>query len=463
MQQKTNNIKVNVNQFFDQQYYRRYKADFTSTKRYQNNKELYDKKIKESNWFFGFNKGERKNADILAYMNRPDSDTDKTPIEYYKALEKAGSDDEETRSTLGYIKNRHGSIGFFDADGSIDEKKAREITKFMQTIPQIGWSNVLSPSSDISEKCLTTAYDAQRLLKTIIPEQLRIQNLDPDKFYWFGAFHRNTEHPHIHYVIVPKTNQMYRAYCPKDLTKQMHKFVNNYLNPDNLPFPIKRKEFFDLLDVSSKSNKTNRKLEQIVINKKQYARLTKEERKIVNSYTWQAINKNITLKKAILDVKKWGEDKQAQIIATKQKRHEEISDKDKNYAKTSYFAFMNRVYNHAMGELEKEIQDGTIFIRNNQISFNDPNKTKKKELSSPNKSSNKARNKKELISKDIERRRKRREMRALFRRSASAIIAASFDLSNSMAKYLREYEREVEELEELREEAELELKYNNLS
>lgn len=340
------------NVIFSQKYYRKYDRSFLSSKRYQNAPQKYDARIKESNFFFGLD------GSITKYMSR-NSAIDKRPLEDEQGLRKAGVDE---KKILGYMKERPGSTGLFDADGAISEEKAKEIQDFLRTTPQMGWSCVMSFLPEYSDELASNPYEAQKILKTMVPKQLEAQGLDPKDFYWFGAYHTNTDNRHMHYVIVPKSADLkVKALTDREIIKNMPKMVERDFPMKNYHFPLDRDYFLE--EYSKKFEEASPRLCYDAFNvlnrKKQYARLTKEERKIVNSITWKVLNTDKTLKKGLETLKSWADEQQMRNITHKEATKVPVTEEDTQFAQATYYAFMNRVYNKTL-KLMNSGDDGKV-------------------------------------------------------------------------------------------------------
>lgn len=329
------------NVVFTQKYYRRYASNFTSSKRYKNDPKKYDKRIEDSKFFFGI-----ENKSIFSYMKRSEA-VDKTDLKEIEFQEKAIPQ----KKILEYMKDRPGSTGLFDAEGSIDDVKAQRLKEFMATTPDMGWSCVMSFMKEYSDEYANNPLMAQRVLKKVVPEQLKMQGLDPDHFYWFAAYHTNTAHRHIHYVVVPKDNNVpIKAYSDKSVMQDMQKAVENFFPPLKEHFPLDRDYFLEEYskDFEKVSSKLTDRMYSILKGHKQYARLDKTERKIVNSLTWNVLSKNKELKKGLETLKTWAKDKQEQIMTNVEEAGNRQNEISLNYANLIYYSFMNRIYNRTL-------------------------------------------------------------------------------------------------------------------
>ena len=210
------------------------------------------------------------------------------------------------------------------------------------------------------------------MLKKVVPEQLKAQGLDPNDFYWFAAYHTNTDHRHVHYVIVPKNGAIkVKAFSDKDVIELMPKLVEKTFPMKNNHFPLDRDYFLEEYDKSfdKLSPTLSYKFNDILAKKKQYARLTKEERQIVNSVTWNVLNTNKELKKGLESLKQWATNTEEKIINHKLANGDLITAEDHNFAKTTYYAFMNRVYNKTLKLLNENALADTKSFKEEELAI----------------------------------------------------------------------------------------------
>ena len=112
---------------------------------------------------------------------------------------------EYTFSSMGWLdKNKH-------------DKFRRELRKAFSKPGDLWWDTVVSVSSfeQLSEFGIVTADDWYDICLKALPEVFKTMNLEYDNMLWWGNYHIDTTHPHIHL-----------CFLEKDKTRERGKLTN---------------------------------------------------------------------------------------------------------------------------------------------------------------------------------------------------------------------------------------------
>ena len=258
-------------------------------------------KQSEEERFYRCRNGEES---IIDYIDR-DGASDKLSEEDAKRVQCfAEISPTEERSILGYAQNRQGSTGLFSKNPANDRAAIEK--KLRKTKSNI-WHAVLSFSSEIGKNYCKNKKDAQEILEKNLPFFFKKSHLNYDNIYWTGAFHNNTDNHHIHIVFWEEAPQYIDAKGNRKFTKKgvFDQSCFSDLKAHILQsFSGKKHEYFSMRDeirsVAINSFRSNAALFSAFLTdgasivaegKYQYARLSTEQKKMVDGYV-QAVIRN---------------------------------------------------------------------------------------------------------------------------------------------------------------------------
>lgn len=263
-------------------------------------------KQSEEERFYRCKNGEES---IIDYIDR-DGASDKLSEEDAKRVRCfAEISPTEERSILGYAQNRQGSTGLISKKPSDDRAK---IEKKLQKTRSNIWHAVLSFTPEIGQKYCKNRKEAQEILEKNLPFLFKKSHLNYDNIYWTGAFHNNTDNPHIHIVFWEENPQHIDAKGNRKFSKKgvidqdcFSDFKAHILQS----FSEKKHDYFSMRDdirtVAVNAFRNDAALFSafltdgasiIAEGKYQYARLSDEQKKMVDGYVQAVIRNNPLLK-----------------------------------------------------------------------------------------------------------------------------------------------------------------------
>ena len=188
---------------------------------------------------------------------------------------------EYTFSSMGWLdKNKH------------DEFR-RELRKAFSKPGDLWWDTVVSVSSfeQLSEFGIVTADDWYDVCLKALPEVFKTMNLEYDNMLWWGNYHIDTTHPHIHLCFLEKVKTRERGkLTPTELRKFKSTFIKEILKRAVFEKELKVSvnEFFKSKDVDFKNLMNvidSRVLEKEKVSMHElYRILPKQGRLAYNSY-----------------------------------------------------------------------------------------------------------------------------------------------------------------------------------
>ena len=153
---------------------------------------------------------------------------------------------EYTFSSMGWLdKNKH-------------DKFRRELRKAFSKPGDLWWDTVVSVSSfeQLSEFGIVTADDWYDICLKALPEVFKTMNLEYDNMLWWGNYHIDTTHPHIHLCFLEKDKTRERGkLTPTELRKFKSTFIKEILKRAVFEKELKVSvnEFFKSKDVDFKN------------------------------------------------------------------------------------------------------------------------------------------------------------------------------------------------------------------
>jgi len=209
----------------------------------------------------------------------------------YTSRDSAISERQDNNEEINKKESTFSSMGWLDKETNKIFKN--EIRKAFRQNGNLSWDTVISiPSFEKSMSAGLIAVDNYAAIcKKVLPKVFKSMKLDPENMLWWGDYHCNTEHPHMHIVFLEKHQTRTKGkMSEKELAKfkqlffqeiaVREKFIENIQKDIPAFFKAKDHDFKELL------NTFNPKLlekESIKI-KELYAILPKTGRFSYNSY-----------------------------------------------------------------------------------------------------------------------------------------------------------------------------------
>lgn len=274
-----------------------------------------------------------KNAsfNIVSYIDR-DNAADKVPDEDAKIIKATLEHTQlDGNSVLGYADKRKGSTGvFFKEQGTDAESSMQKTIAELQKTGSNVWHSVLSFTPEISNLFCSNKAEAQALLIKTLPSLFKGSQLDYNNVNWFAAYHTNTDNRHVHLVFWEKEATNINSKGEKTFTKKgtlppecfaafKASILKNYAN-SSLDFFSMRDDIRQGICHTLKSNRNL--FEALVTHSEdiirgghyQYARLSKEQRKVIDTFAKLALKQSPELSKKYDDYTKKLKELQAQYI-----------------------------------------------------------------------------------------------------------------------------------------------------
>jgi hypothetical protein len=293
----------------------------------------------------------------------------------------------EGGNIVGYASQRKGSTGAFSKNGFLNKKEISTIKDDLRKTKSTVWTGVLSFTPTMAQAACRNAEDAQKLIKTYLPAICKGSKLQFENLNYLGAFHINTDNPHIHIVFwedkptrydsYGRLNYNYNkknslGYIPLESLQnfkiEIAKGFSN-LNYDflNIRDDVRSRMRNDILDnASSGLIKTLCERDKTILqsNKKQYARLTATERIAIDRSVLQIIANNPKLREAYNLYDRKLKEAQADTIKMFEENNVTPPKKAQNFyssRKSELSARLGNEYLRAMREWGKEFN---IFDKN---------------------------------------------------------------------------------------------------
>ena len=215
-------------------------------------------------------------------------------------------------SIASYVNNRPGSTGSFNTEKMLDEKDLLAYQEKLKSTQSIVWSAVLSFTPEIAAAFCKNKDDAQNLLNENLPILFKDTKFDISNIDWFGSYHRNTDNPHVHFVMFEKLplvlkdgkkcyNDKYKL--PIDNIRNFTANMNRSFDPFKFPVYNLRDEIRTEFNLYCKQpvmllNYTSDKLKEIKDKGIfQYAKLNEQEQDLIRCFVDGFIDLNLSAKK----------------------------------------------------------------------------------------------------------------------------------------------------------------------
>lgn len=196
--------------------------------------------------------------DIYAYLTREGA-ADKRDETSQKLIQCAL--DLQQRDVLNYADQRPGSSGLFDEQGYVEQKKLRAE---LQETRSIIWSSVISFTPELAAKYCQNSKAAQQILSENLEVLFKNSHLNYDNIRWTGAYHTNTDNPHIHLLFWEKSPQKINAKgdlkyntkfkIPSSCFNDFKFAINRSFSSGSLDYMVLRDKIRDGLKINYKNN-----------------------------------------------------------------------------------------------------------------------------------------------------------------------------------------------------------------
>lgn len=201
-------------------------------------------------------------------------------------------------TNIGYASHRKGSAGLFNSKKFLNNQEIEDAKKAIKQTKGFVWAGIVSFTPEMASQICNNKNKAHELVSAHIHKLFDNTFLNADNIEWYGAYHTNTDNPHIHLTLFEKE--------PMQLTSNGKKIYSSRFkipikNIDSFKFAIAQEAssvdyvFTKLRDPIRNALKTN------VLNDKfhlknilslgkdiikgnifQYNRLPKEHKELVN-------------------------------------------------------------------------------------------------------------------------------------------------------------------------------------
>lgn len=168
-----------------------------------------------------FNIGYRTTEYYKGQPGNLKSTTLKEAFEYYDDPEKcetavSNENSIEMEDAFNYYDYRLGSSGGFSRNGRV--KKHSDIEKsYKKYQPEILYRCVFSFTDEFAlENDIKSNDKMQLLFRKSMNRNLKAMGFDPDNIEWFGFYHTNTAHPHVHIAFFEKDKTKRRFMIQKE-------------------------------------------------------------------------------------------------------------------------------------------------------------------------------------------------------------------------------------------------------
>ncbi len=263
----------------------------------------------------------KNSFNIVDYLNRQEATIKNAEITASDILMDESLEVMGDWNIASYAANRKGSAGAFSlGKAKLDKNDLRNIMKELRTTHSTVWTGVLSFTPQLAKQFCNSREQAQKIIQENLPKLFEKSKLDIKNIQFFGAYHVNTQHPHIHMIFWEKQ--------PTRLSSK-GKLTYNYNHPTKKPFlPAEclsnfkfavaksldknKLDFWSLRDkirtaVRDDLNDTNHinflssmyEKDKEIIEKagKQYGRLSSEDKRKIDKSVMEFINRNPKIKK----------------------------------------------------------------------------------------------------------------------------------------------------------------------
>lgn len=261
----------------------------------------------------------KSSFDIIDYCDRKGA-ADKLPLdelERVKAFIEISKKSE--KNIVDYANERPGSTGIFTKNQNFNETDKKELKDNLKNTNSIVWNSVISFTPEFARQFCNNKFAAQEIIDSCLPQLFKNSSLNYTNINWFGAFHTNTDNPHIHLVFWENQAESLDSKGKKvfsNIGKLPIKNINNfktgiakYLNMSALDYLPMRDEIKDEALLNFKNNKEMlncflRNGQSIIDDGKfQYKRLSPENQKLVHSFVEKTLAGNSELSKKYDDYK----------------------------------------------------------------------------------------------------------------------------------------------------------------
>lgn len=319
--------------------------------------------------------GEKRN--IVNYINRENAVNEANTSTSSVADVCADLNIKES-SISDYMAHRPGSTGSFNQDGMLDKDALFDYEEKLRKTGSIIWSSVISFTPEIAATYCKNKEEAQNLIKSHLGKLFDKTDYNIENIDWFGAYHVNTDNPHIHLCFFEKkplklkNNQACyndRFKLPIDNIKNFTADINRSFDPYKFPVYNLRDEIRKEFNLYCKNpvmllNFTSEKMSEIKKNGHfQYERLNADEKTYVRTFVDEFINLSPAVKKKFVEYSNFLLNFQAHSI--KMYKDNNYSTIPKNI--TSY-------YDNRMNDFYKRLGNSLLAVLKNYDTLQKDNK-----------------------------------------------------------------------------------------
>lgn len=259
---------------------------------------------------------------MVGYLCRNEATIKNENIVENEILQDESIEIKEDRNIASYVANRKGSAGAFTLDKlKLNKKDLDAVKEQLSSTRSTVWTGVVSFTPQIGKEFCNSSEQAQKILIEHLPQLFEGSKLDFANLNVLGAYHVNTQHPHIHIVFWEKeptrisstgkltynyNHPTKKPYLPKECLSNfkfsLAKTFDNYkLDFWGLRDKIRTAVRDDIHDTNSINFLAEmfEKDKNIIYKKgiKQYGRLTNEEKRQIDKSVMEFINRNPNTRK----------------------------------------------------------------------------------------------------------------------------------------------------------------------
>lgn len=263
----------------------------------------------------------KNSFNIVDYLNRKEATIKNAEITASDILMDESLEVMGDWNIASYAANRKGSAGAFTLDkDKLDKNDLRQIMKELRTTRSTVWTGVLSFTPQLAKQFCNSREQAQKIVKENLSKLFENSKLDFANIKVFGAYHVNTQHPHIHLVFWEKqptrlsskgkltynyNHPTKKPFLPAECLSNFKFAVAKSLNENKLDFwslrdkirTAVRDDLNDTNHINFLSSMYDKDKDIIEKAGKQYGRLSADEKRKIDKSVMEFINRNPKIKK----------------------------------------------------------------------------------------------------------------------------------------------------------------------
>lgn len=242
---------------------------------------------------------------IIEYLDRKGAVDKLSEEEQQRVKAFVEMSNKSEKNIVDYADERKGSTGIFTQKKDFAEKDKFKLKKELGETKSNIWNSVISFTPEFGAQFCNNKDAAREIIENCLPQLFKNSKLDYDNIEWFGAFHTNTDNPHIHLVFFEKKAQNLDSKGNKSFIKagkipekNLDNFktgIAKYLNMSKLDYLPMRDKIRNEALLNFKNNKEmlNCFLRYgsgiIEDGNFQFKRLSKENQELVKSFVKKTI------------------------------------------------------------------------------------------------------------------------------------------------------------------------------